>query len=123
MSSYKDLKIYNMAFDLAIKVHKMSLILPHYELYEQGSQIRRSSKSIKDTIAEGFGRKRYKNDLIKFLIYAHASCDECISQLQTIKELHKIENIDNLIGEYDQLSRMINQFLNYVKNNWKSPTK
>ncbi|MEZ4906476.1 MAG: four helix bundle protein [Saprospiraceae bacterium] len=54
--------------------------LPNYEMYEQGSQIRRSSKSIKDNIAEGYGRKKYKADFIKFLIFAHASCDETISQ-------------------------------------------
>jgi len=76
MKSYLDLEIYQLAYELAIKVHKMSLTLPKYELYEQGSQIRRSSKSIKDAIAEGYGRKRYKSDFIKFLVYSHASCDE-----------------------------------------------
>lgn len=43
MKSYKDLDIYKMAYELAIKVHKMSLTLSKYELYEQGSQVRRSS--------------------------------------------------------------------------------
>ena len=52
MSNYKDLEIYRLAYDLAIKVHQMSLKLPSYELYEQGSQVRRSTKSIKDAIAE-----------------------------------------------------------------------
>ena len=54
MKSYKDLEIYQMAYKLAIEVHKMTMKLPNYELYEQGSQVRKSSKSIKDTIAEGF---------------------------------------------------------------------
>jgi len=76
MKSYLDLEIYQLAYELATKVHEMSLTLPKYELYEQGSQIRRSSKSIKDNIAEGYGRKRYKSDFIKFLVYSHASCDE-----------------------------------------------
>jgi hypothetical protein len=53
MSNYKDLEIYQIAFELARKVHLASLNLPQFELYEQGSQIRRSSKSIKDQIAEG----------------------------------------------------------------------
>jgi len=48
MSSYKELEIYKLAYELALKVHDLSLLLPKYELYEQGSQIRRSSKSIKD---------------------------------------------------------------------------
>lgn len=42
MKSYKDLEIYRLAYDLAIEIHKMSLKLPAYELYEQGSQIRKS---------------------------------------------------------------------------------
>ena len=47
MSGFKDLQIYQLAYQLAIQVHKLSLELPKFELYEQGSQIRRSSKSIK----------------------------------------------------------------------------
>jgi four helix bundle protein len=119
VNGYKDLKIYNLAFELAIKIHYMSLTLPKYELYEQGSQIRRSSKSIKDTIAEGYGRKRYKNDFIRFLIYAQASCDECVSQLETIKKLYNPDDIDALLIEYDSLGKMIYQFIQWVENNWK----
>ena len=84
MKSYKDLEIYQLAYKLAIEVHTMTLQLPNYELYEQGSQIRRSSKSIKDTIAEGYGRRRYKTEFIRYLIFAHSSCDETISQLNMI---------------------------------------
>ena len=67
MSGYRDLKIYQKAYELAKKVHIASLKLPKFELYEKGSQVRRSSKSIKDTIAEGYGRRRYHADYIKFL--------------------------------------------------------
>ena len=47
MSGFEDLEIYTLAFEYAISVHKASLRLPKFEMYEQGSQIRRSSKSIK----------------------------------------------------------------------------
>ena len=73
MKNYRDLEIYQLAYKLAIEIHEMSMQLPKYELYEQGSQIRRSSKSIKDNIAEGFGRRRYKVEFIRFLIFAHSS--------------------------------------------------
>lgn len=120
MKSYRDLEIYQLAYQLAIEVHKMSLKLPKYELYEQGSQIRRSSKSIKDTIAEGYGRKRYKADFIKFLIYAHASCDETLSQLNMISDIHYPENpLKNLISKYETLSKKINKFIQYVETNWR----
>ncbi len=57
MKSYRDLEIYPMSYRLALKVHKVSISIPKYELYEQGSQIRRSSKSVKDNIIEYYGRK------------------------------------------------------------------
>ncbi len=121
MASYKDLDIYKMAFELSIKVHKLSLDLPKFELYEQGSQIRRSSKSVKDNIAEGYGRKRYKADFIKFLVYAQASNDECLNQIETIIELYpekkgwiKLQSDSNVLG------MKINKFIQYVENNWKT---
>jgi four helix bundle protein len=110
-----------MAYKLAIEVHHLSLTLPNYELYEQGSQVRRSSKSIKETIAEGYGRKRYKADFIKFLTYAQASCNETISQLTMISELHFAKNpIRNLIENYNSLGSKINKFIQYVEANWRT---
>ncbi|WP_163711638.1 four helix bundle protein [Mangrovibacterium lignilyticum] len=124
MKSYKDLEVYQEACKLAIKVHRVSLELPKYELYEQGSQIRRSSKSIKDNIAEGFGRRRYKDEFIRFLIFAHASCDEAISQLSMINEIY-FENsgLNELLSEYEILRAKINKFIQYVESNWQTPTR
>ena len=120
MSSYLDLEIYQMAFRLSIEIHQMTLSLPKYELYEQGSQVRRSSKSIKDTIVEGYGRKRYKNDYIKFLVYAHASCDETISHLHSISELHFPEKpLTDLQNSYNHLGKKINRYIQYVEKSWR----
>ncbi len=47
--SYRDLEIYKKAHKLAIEIHEMSLQLPRFEMYEEGSQIRKSSKSVKGT--------------------------------------------------------------------------
>ncbi len=77
IQSYRDLEIWKMARELVVPIHKMTLEkLPKFELYEEGSQIRRSSKSISSNIVEGYGRSRYKNEYIKYLTYAIASCDE-----------------------------------------------
>jgi four helix bundle protein len=81
MSGYRELDIYNLSYSLAVKIHNMSLRLPKYELYEEGSQPRGSSKGITSCIVEGYGRSRYKAEYIKFLTYAHASCDETILHL------------------------------------------
>ncbi len=94
MKSYRDLEIYNLSYELAIKTHKMSLKLPKYELFEEGSQIRRSSKGITSNIVEGYGRRRYKADFIKFLVYAHSSCDETIVHLNFIRDTHDISEKD-----------------------------
>ncbi|MBA4408863.1 MAG: four helix bundle protein [Bacteroidota bacterium] len=121
MNSYKDLDIYKLAYRLAIEVHRMTMTLPKYELYEQGSQVRRSSKSIKDNIAEGFGRRRYKDEFVRFLIFAHASCDEAISQLTMINEIHfENKDLNGLLEEYEVLGAKINKFIQYVEENWKS---
>jgi len=119
MSSYKELEIYQIAFVLAKRVHIASLKLPSFELYEQGSQIRRSSKSIKDQIAEGYGRSRYKPEYIKFLIYAQSSCDETTSQLTMILDLYSdISDFHPLLPEYENLGKKINRYIQYVETNW-----
>ncbi|WP_319503107.1 four helix bundle protein [uncultured Draconibacterium sp.] len=119
MKSYRDLEIYQSAYQLAIKVHKMTLTLPTYEMYEQGSQVRRSSKSIKDNIVEGYGRNRYKQDFIRFLVYAQASCDEANSQLTMINELHfESKGLIDLLSDYELLGRKLNKFIDYVESNW-----
>lgn len=54
---------------MAIEVHKMTMTLPKFELFEEGNQIRRSSKSTASMIVEGYCRRQYKADFIKYLIY------------------------------------------------------
>jgi four helix bundle protein len=121
LKSYRDPEIYKIAYDLALEIHEMSLQLPSYELYEQGSQIRRSSKSIKNNIVEGYGRRRYKSEFIRYLVFAHSSCDETISQLNMINDIHYQNNpLTVLLSKYEDLSKKINKFVQYVENNWKT---
>ena len=99
----------------------MTLELPKYELYEEGSQIRRSSKGITSCIVEGYGRRKYKSDFIKFLVYAHASCDETILHLNFIKDTHDLNNeeMKYFLNVYDELGGKINRFIQYVESEWK----
>lgn len=123
MKSYKDLEVYQLAYEYAIEVHQMTMKLPKYELYEQGSQVRRSSKIIKDNIAEGYGRRCYRDEFIRYLIFAHSSCDETISQLNMISDIHyKDQPLTDLIEKYDLLGRKLNKFINYVEHNWQTPS-
>ena len=119
MKSYRDLDIFQLSYELAIETHKLTLTLPKYEIYEEGSQIRRSSKSITSCIVEGYGRKKYKADFVKFLIYAHASCDETILHLNFIKDIHNLQEINALLDSYNELGSKINKFVQYVEKEWK----
>jgi four helix bundle protein len=65
--SYKNVGIWQLAKELATEIHKMTLNLPKFEMYEEGSQIRRSRKSIRSNIVEGYGRRIYKNEFIRFI--------------------------------------------------------
>ena len=97
----------------------MSLTLPSYEMFEQGSQIRRSSKSIKDNIAEGYGRRRFKGEFIRFLTISYASLLECQSQLDMIYSIHKKDEALKLKKSYDTLGTKIYTFIRYVETHWK----
>jgi four helix bundle protein len=120
MKSYKDLRIYQIAFDLAIRTNKLSFQLPDYEQYEIERQMRKSSMSVKDNIVEGYGRKRYKSEFIRFLTISHASTDEISSQLESIKVLYpELADASKLLAEYYDLGKQICSFIKYVENNWK----
>lgn len=123
--SYRDLEIWKMAHELAVAVHKMTLEkLPKFEMYEEGNQVRRLSKSISSNIAEGFGRKRYKNEYIKFLTYALASCDETHEHLELLFETGSLTDtrlFENLFERYDILGRKINKFLQKIIYDYQPP--
>ncbi len=109
MQSYKDLEIYSLAHNLAVEIHTMSIQeLPKFELFEEGSQIRRSSKAISFNIVEGFGRKRYQQDYARFIVIAHASCNETIEHLELLYETGSLGNkqqYDYLVKQFDTLGR------------------
>lgn len=119
MQGYKDLEIYKLSHKLAIEIHKMTLKeLPSFEIYEEGSQIRRSAKSIPSNIVEGFGRKKYQQEYLRFLIIAHASCNETIEHLEILHETDSLKNkeiFEYLFNEYDVLGRKLNKFIQAVK--------
>ncbi|MDX2499313.1 MAG: four helix bundle protein [Deltaproteobacteria bacterium] len=117
--SYKNLEIWQLARDVAIDIHRMTLNnLPKFEMYEEGIQIRKSSKSVRSTIVEGYGRRRYKQEFIKFLIYAIASNDETIDHLDTLYETESLKDeklYQDLSERLDKLGRKLNLFIKAVE--------
>ncbi len=120
MKSYKDLEIYQLAFKLAVRIYHQSMKLPFPDRIETGGQIRRSSQTTKDTIVEGYGRRRYKADFLKYLVYSHASLLESISQSDFLEEIHPGTGWAEISTELDSLGIKIFNFINYVEENWKT---
>jgi len=116
--SYKDLEIYKLAHKLAVEIHHMTMEeLPKFERYEEGVQVRKSSKSVPTNIVEGFGRRRYKDAFIRFLIIVHASCNETIEHLEILYDTGSLkkDRFDYLLNEYNLLGRKLNRFISSVK--------
>ena len=117
--SYRDLEIWKLAREIAIAVHRMTLQnLPKFEMYEEGSQIRRSAKSVAANIVEGYGRRRYKQEFIRFLVFAHASCDETIDHLEMLFDTKSLTNevvYRELRTQLDLLGRKLNVFIDSVE--------
>lgn len=53
----EDLEVYRKLCALHLEINELSLKFPKFELFELGSQIRRSSNSIAANIAEGWNNK------------------------------------------------------------------
>ena len=118
--SYKSLEIWRIAREIVIDIYHLTMKLPAYEMYETGSQIRRSSASIKSNIVEGYGRKRYKKEFIRFLVFAVASRDETIDHLETLKDKGLIKNqaaYDNIHSKLTEIGKMLNGFIQAVERN------
>lgn len=77
-----DLRVYQMAMDLAVEIRKLTLEFPVYARNELGRQMRLSAESVPANIAEGYGRNRYVADFKRFLVNALGSCTELGCQLE-----------------------------------------
>ena len=118
--SYQKLEIWLLAKQLTSEIHDMTLRkLPKHEMYEEGGQIRRSIKSVRANIVEGYGRRRYKREFIRFLTYAQASCDETMDHLQILKETGSLTDNDvfeSIQEGLDHLGRKLNKFVRAVES-------
>ncbi|MEW6654301.1 MAG: four helix bundle protein [Bacteroidota bacterium] len=123
--SYKNLEIWKLAKEVTVQIHEMSLTrLPKFEMYEVGSQIRRSCKSVRANIVEGYGRRYYKQEFIHHLIIAIASNDETLDHLETLYETKSLtdeELYTTIHSKTELLGKKINAFLKVVKEEHQSP--
>ena len=117
LQSFEDLNCWKAATELRLYVSKN--ILPKFPLDEKftlTNQLKRSSRSISDTIAEGYGRFHYQEN-IQFCRIARGSLCESLNQVITAKDEIYIDEIT--LNEYRELfektKSLINGYINYLK--------
>lgn len=98
--------------------------LPNFERYEEGSQIRRSNKSVHSAIVKGYGRRMYKADFIRFLVTALTSNDETIDHLEILRETGSLtdeELVARLHETANRLGKKLQLFIAAVERQHQSP--
>jgi four helix bundle protein len=113
MHNLKELKIWNKALELSVRVYEVTASFPKEEVYGLTSQIRRSAVSIPSNISEGAGRNSNK-EFIHFLGIANGSCYELQTQLIISNKLNLITNetLQNLLNEIEEIQKMSYTFKN-----------
>jgi four helix bundle protein len=70
---------------------------------------------------EGYGRRKYKADFIKYLIYSQSEGDETMVHLDFLFETGSLPDEKIYVAlksGYESLSRKINKFIQYVDESW-----
>lgn len=123
-SGYRKLEIYKLAHELAIRIHKMTLSLPKIELYEEGSQIRRSSKRVSASIVEGYALRKYKNEYLHYLYRAYGSSEETLEHALLLFKTGSLTDealFQGLAQDYKKLNAMIFNFIQSVERTFQTP--
>ncbi len=114
---FEDLEVWQLARELALDIYNETLNLPFAKDYELVGQIRRSSGSAMDNIAEGFERGG-KKEFIQFLGIAKGSAGEVRSQrYRAFDRKHlNLEKFDFLFKKVTLLSKKLSSLITYLKN-------
>jgi four helix bundle protein len=108
LQSYRDLRVWQQAMNLAVLAYGISKSLPKEEMFGLTSQIRRSSASIPANIAEGYGREN-KGNYIQFLRIAQGSLKELETHLLLSErvELLTIAQIQPALDQAASVGKML----------------
>lgn len=116
--SFKDLEVYEEAYDLAIIVNQNVNKLPLFEKNDLGSQLRRTSKSVPANIAEGWAKRRFEKEFKRYLDSAIGSCNEMEVHISMAKDLSfwRKDFCEALLKRY----LLLGGKLTNLRNKWKT---
>jgi four helix bundle protein len=114
---FEDIEVWKLARDLCNHVFKLTMEEPFCSDFRFRDQIRASSGSVMDNIAEGFERGGNK-EFIQFLFIAKGSCGEVRSQSYRTYDNGYIseDTFDGLLNMTINLSKRISGFITYLKS-------
>ena len=92
IKSVRDLEVYRIAFEAAMKIFKISKSFPKEEMYSLTDQIRRSSRSVCTNLSEGWRKRRYKAVFINKLSDAGQESAETQTWLEFALRCEYIDN-------------------------------
>jgi len=123
LNSFRELRVYQELKRLHLEVNEESLRFPKFELYELGSQVRRSSNSAAANLAEGWG-SRHTNIYLESVNRSMGEARETQHHLNVAKDKGylKEERFRHLDDAYDKCGRMLER-LHQTLSTWKNTTR
>lgn len=108
-NGYRDLKVYQMAYQLALDVQKVTESFPKEEKYSLTDQIKRSSRSVPANLAEAWKKRMYRKMFVSKIIDAAGEAGETEVWLDFSKDFGYLTNdrYQELMTGYDQINRML----------------
>lgn len=113
---FTDLRIWQKAHELTLRIYKLTAKFPSEEKYGLVSQLRRAAVSVEANIAESHGRYHYA-DVVNFLLDSRASIFEVQDELMVARDVGYGEKreIENLIDEYSILAKQVNRYISFKR--------
>jgi four helix bundle protein len=112
---YQDLKVWQKAFELTLKIYRETKQFPNEEMYGLTNQMRRAAVSIASNIAEGKG-KSSDRDFAVFLCHARGSLQELETQFLIARELgYMREDGPGIETSIAETGKMLNGLINSMK--------
>jgi len=116
IEKFEDLEVWQLARELCKIVYSLTKKNPFCKDFELVRQIRKSSGSIMDNIAEGYERDGNK-EFIQFLSISKGSCGEVRSQSYRALDQSYIskEKFEEMYNKASSISKMLSGFINYLR--------